>query len=278
MAYNQKDCGIAAREKADDRALLRLAEPKAYGRVTPEGGLAVFVARNNFVKPVMNVDQDGLRRMMQEELLRPGGKREDERLITRLGLARLARRRSEEQPFRAQHQSLETREIQGPGGAEVTVRVNQAESPLGWLASHMDRRGKPLISQEQYLAGERLRKDFTLASLSPRVSAVWGMPAPHAARGGGYDASSLNDTMIAAKDRVWSAIDSVGPDLGAILLQICCYLNGLAEAEKHLGWPVRAGKVVLRIALDRLAAHYGIRAACGHLESSRSPDGRTKLL
>lgn len=111
------------------------------------------------------------------------------------------------------------------------------------------------------MAGERLRRDFTLANLSPRVTALWGMPAAHAGRSGGADSSSLNDTMIAAKRRVWSAFDAVGPDLGAILLQICCHLNGLAEAERQLGWPVRAGKVVLRIALDRLAAHYGISAS-----------------
>ncbi|MSP43382.1 MAG: hypothetical protein EXR08_08475 [Alphaproteobacteria bacterium] len=251
MAYDQKDGSNAARDKADDRALLRLGEPKAYGRVTPEGGLAVFVARNNFVKPVMIVDQAGLQRMM----------REDERLISRLGQARVARRRSGEQPFRTQHQSLEIRDMQGPGGAEVTVRVNQTESPLGWLASHMDRQGKPLINREQFLAGERLRRDFTLANLSPRVTAVWGLPAQRGTRGGGYDSSSLNDTMIGAKDRVWAAIDSTGPDLGAILLQICCYLHGLAEAEKQLGWPVRAGKVALRIALDRLAAHYGMSSS-----------------
>jgi len=87
---------------------------------------------------------------------------------------------------------------------------------------------------------------------------MWGMPINHAGRSGGGNSASMNDTMIAAKDRLWAAFDAVGPDLDGILLQVCCHLNGLAEAERQLGWPARAGKVVLGIALDRLAVHYGI--------------------
>jgi len=46
-----------------------------------------------------------------------------------------------------------------------------------------------------------------------------------------------------------------------IALKVCCYLNGLEKAEKRLGWSARSGKVVLRIALQRLANHYGIAPA-----------------
>ena len=34
--------------------------------------------------------------------------------------------------------------------------------------------------------------------------------------------------------------------------------EGLPVAEKALGWPQRAGRIVLTLALDRLGDHYGL--------------------
>ena len=64
----------------------------------------------------------------------------------------------------------------------VPVLVNEGESPIGWLKSRKDRNGRPLISEEQYAAGERLRADYWFAHLSPRVTSNWEAPAPSHAR------------------------------------------------------------------------------------------------
>ena len=251
------------RKAALDEVLVRLGEPKAYGGVTAEGGLAVFVARNHFARPVQTVGPDVFALLMSGELIAVAADRPEAWVISRLGRARLRRASAADSPFRSQHQALDLREARAANGDAIMVRVNHAESPLGWLVSHKDRTGKPLINQEQFAAGERMRRDFTLANLPPRVTALWGTPANHAGRNGGSDSASMNDTMIAAKDRLWAAFDAVGPDLGGVLLQVCCHLNGLAGAERQLGWPARSGKVVLGIALDRLAVHYGISQAAG---------------
>jgi hypothetical protein len=179
--------------------------------------------------------------------------------LSHAGRAWLRRCAAEGDAFRAQHQ------LRGPAEREIDgtrrpVLVNEAESPLGWLRSRKDRNGQPLLTEPQYEAGERLRADYWFAEMSPRVTANWSALAPseRSRRGSSSSAANIRDEVIAAKERVMRALDAVGPEVGGILIDICCELKGLEEAEKANGWPQRAGKVVLQIALTRLARHYGL--------------------
>ena len=140
------------------------------------------------------------------------------------------------------------RVVAAAGGRRVTV--NLAESPLAWLAArgHVDAR--------QCEAGERLRADYEMAQLGPRVTMRWdGAPSSRQARGA---PDALDPTMagLAAKRRFDAAIAAVGSGLSDVLWRVVCAGEGLAAAEKGLGWPARAGKLVLCLALDRLADHY----------------------
>jgi len=77
----------------------------------------------------------------------------------------------------------------------------------------------------------------------------------------------LQENIAACRERVRRALSAVWPELAGVLIDVCCHLKGLEEAERAAGWPQRAGKVVLQLALTRLARHYGIgrAAASGSL-------------
>jgi hypothetical protein len=62
-----------------------------------------------------------------------------------------------------------------------------------------------------------------------------------------------------AKSRFEAAVAAAGPGLSDILWRVVCAGEGMRDAEAALGWPARAGKLVLCLALDRVADHYGMR-------------------
>ena len=157
--------------------------------------------------------------------------------------------------FRAQHLSLASGTVQTEHGRQ-SVLVDEQESPLAWLARRRGRDGKALIAPHQLQAGERLRADFTLAQLMPRTTSNWESPMASGRRNGG-GAGHATETMVAARQRVHRALDAVGPEFSGLLLDICCFLKGLEDIERERLWPARSAKVVLQLALDRLARHYG---------------------
>lgn len=125
--------------------------------------------------------------------------------------------------------------------------VNAAESPLGWLAA------RGLIDARQSEAGERLRADYETAALGPRVTMRWG-GAP-IGRGGGQGLDPTT-AQIAAKRRFDGALAAMGSGLKDVAWRVICAGEGLPVAEKALSWPARSGRLVLTLALDRLADHY----------------------
>ncbi|HOV04512.1 MAG TPA: DUF6456 domain-containing protein [Hyphomicrobiales bacterium] len=162
-------------------------------------------------------------------------------------------------PFRAQHQARALRTFEAAGEAADTVLVDEAESPLSWLRRRRGRDGRPLVGDAEFMAGERLRADYTRGGLMPRVTAAWDAAASGARRSGGRGGmAELTDAVVAARARVEKALGSVGPELSGVLVDVCCFLKGLEEVERERGWPARSAKVVLGLALARLAGHYGL--------------------
>lgn len=141
---------------------------------------------------------------------------------------------------------------------DEAVAVNQAESPLSWLRSRRGREGEPLIDAACFEAGERLRRDLTIAGLLPGVSLNWDRLGA-GARPCGSPSAPLNPTeaLIAARQRVRAAFQALGPDDTDLLIDLCGFLKGLTTIERERSWPSRSAKVVAARALARLADHYG---------------------
>ena len=160
-------------------------------------------------------------------------------------------------PLRARHLALGRRQIRGPAGV-AGVTVDEAESPLAWLARRKGRDGRALIEPVQLLAGERLRAEFTRAGLMPRITANWSASVADGRRGA--SSAPFTESVIAARQCVRHALEAVGPEFAGLLVDVCCFLKGLADIERERNWPQRSAKVVLQLGLDRLARHYGLCA------------------
>jgi hypothetical protein len=165
-------------------------------------------------------------------------------------------KKSEIGAFRAQHLDLTRRQIRDDFGS-CEVVVDDAESPLVWLAKRKGRDGRALIEPVQLLAGERLRGEFTRANLMPRITANWSASVADGPRGA--SAATFAEMMVGARQRVRVALDAVGPEFSGLLLDVCCFLKRLEQVESERSWPPRSAKIVLQLGLDRLARHYGLR-------------------
>ena len=134
-------------------------------------------------------------------------------------------------------------------GKRRTVSVNLAESPIAWLHArgHLDER--------LFAAGERLRADYERAQLAPSVTMRWD---PVRARSTGDSDLTPGERQSAAKARFDGALAAAGSGLADVLWRVVCAGETLPDAERALAWPARSGKVVLRLALDRVAGFYRI--------------------
>ncbi len=233
------------------RVFRKLVAPGAYIVACSEGrDFALFVSERSR-KRSYTVEAEVMRAFLAQDWLRPSGTVPERWRLSAAGEGWYLRAQAKIAPFAAQHQARREKRIETADGAR-RVTVNEGESPLGWL------RRRRRIDQAQFEAGERLRRDYTIAQLTPRLGVDFTAPiAP--GRRGGHSQATLSQAVLDAKSRFRAAMAAVGPGLADVLFDVCCFLSRLEEIEQARAWPRRSAKVVLDIALDRLATHYGLR-------------------
>lgn len=130
-----------------------------------------------------------------------------------------------------------------------SVAVNVAESPLGWLHAHGH------LEDRLFDAGERLRADYEYSQLGPSVTMSWD---PVRIRATTDEGLNRTERQMSARSRFDGALARAGKGLEDVLWRVVCAGETLPVAEKALSWPARSGKLVLRLALDRVADFYKV--------------------
>ena len=248
------------------RILRRLAEPGAVLAIAPDLERAVVmrefpdgstartgVVERKFAQAFVVKDWIALRKAGRVTTYELSG-------IGRLALKRLiedspAGLAEAPTPFADQHREWAEKEVPTPEGPR-RMRYNLAESPVAVLGRRKDKDGMAFLSPDLISAAEHLREDFELAQMGPRVAQNWDRFLTAGDRGGFRGDSGMAEGPRAARDRVAAALRDLGPGLGDVALRVCCFLEGIEAAEQRMGWAARSGKIVLRIALQRLARHY----------------------
>jgi Domain of unknown function (DUF6456) len=157
---------------------------------------------------------------------------------------------------------LET--VQGIAGTDAkareVVRRNTNHCTLCRLhhLGHLrDRAGDDAkLASIRHAAGEKLQDDHSLAGLSAIPGTFNFGP-----RGGGYGPTDISQIKIDAADRKKSALRAVGQSARFLLEHIVIEDMTLTQTAQLMSVKDNAVLPALRVALDALAAHYGLAFA-----------------
>jgi len=269
--------GGEASPERDRRQRLRILRYLSSGAATIErAATPALLLLNGSDRATISVESSILELLLSDGLVA----RIDDRVeLTSLGSSSAKEDLPDDTRYRDQHMDLDFATFRTNDGY-VSLLVNRAESPLAQLARRKTRNGKPFLTEKEFLAGERLRADYTRGQMMPRMSANWEAPVSSGGRGGGDRYGDLTDAALGARIRVDNALEAIGPELAGPLVDVCCFLKGIEQVEAERGWPARSAKLILKTALAALCRHYEpreTRRAKANILHWGAPDFRPSL-
>lgn len=243
--------------------LIRLARPGRRVAALPGGrGYGVFAGPDRRRRPMAVLSARELAGALSDGTLAA-----DESgaswSVTEAGLARLKRlqqsHEDDEGRFAAQHRTLRPRSVMDPHGRMAVALANADASPVARYA--VARPGRPALLEPVHVtAADRLRADYDASTLRSRVTSDWS-GVPRSGPRSGHDPAGAPARALDARTRVMDALAALGPGLDRLLINIVIRETGMERAVLDLGWPDKAGATALRLALERLAVHYGLKRA-----------------
>ncbi|WMT87987.1 DUF6456 domain-containing protein [Pelagibacterium sp. 26DY04] len=115
-------------------------------------------------------------------------------------------------------------------------------------------------------AARRVQTLFERSRLRPRTTVHYG---PRVGSGGGH-ANDIGDMAVDARRQLAGLYRALPPDCADLVIDICGFEKGLQEVETERGWPRRSAKLVLRIALEAAARHFGLTPIATGVATTRS--------
>lgn len=195
-----------------------------------------------------------------EALIRSGAIAGDRSRCGRNDLTRnwLKRQLLAVEPFVGQHIDTATR---------AGLTINLSESPVSRLAIASARGGKPFLERHHVEAADRLRRLVERAGMLPRMTTNYANTEGVGSRDN--QASDISDMAADARKELSRLNAALPRDCAAVAIDVCGFLKGLQQVEAERGWPRRSAKLILRVALDCVAAHFGLDAAATGRSSNR---------
>lgn len=130
-------------------------------------------------------------------------------------------------------------------------------APLFKLYNRQRNMAHKYLSETHLRAGQKLFDQFVKANLRPNVTMNWeNLQSVKQSHHTGNKDMGFSETTYIARRELYESLSHVGQEFSAILVEICLFGNGLEATEKAMNWPARSAKLLLTMALDRLAEYY----------------------
>lgn len=141
----------------------------------------------------------------------------------------------------------------------VVQTFDQEYSPIIKLYNRQRNIAHKYLTDIHLQAGQKLFETFITANLQPNVTMNWeNLQSVRQSHYTGGKQATYSETVYSARRQLYASLLHVGEEFAAILVEICLFGNGLEATEKAMNWPARSGKLLLTMALDRLAEHFQI--------------------
>jgi hypothetical protein len=127
---------------------------------------------------------------------------------------------------------------------------------LARLASGRD--GPTFLASHHLAAAERFERLVRRAQLSPRVTMSYDAGNVGGRGKSGNGVETATDSAADARLKLSRLASTLPADCWGVLFDVCGLGKGLQLIETERRWPRRSAKLVLRIALEQLAAQFGL--------------------